>query len=971
MEISNPRQEVLQLLVQASSQNLSVLKYAEEKLKAYECVAGFYSTLMDVVMDQNLDLNARWQAVIYFKNGIDRYWRRRAPGAIGEEEKDLLRSKLMYCFKEPVNQIATQLAVLIAKVARLDYPHQWPTLMPALLEAVKQRDTLDEHRGLLVLNHVVKSLSSKRLAGDRRLFQEVTGNLFNMVCHIWNSRTECFMAEATQRNNNCLNTLQKALLSLKIIRKLIVHGFKEPHQSIDVMECISLVFVRLKSLIELRIQFDKNAELTALLEQYIVFLMKLLIDVLDHHPFSYIQFIEPSLNFAISYVLKCTTEGLIFEKLLINCLNLVKGLILCVEYRQGKTPDEAQHPLSLQAFQIKQKFFTELVLSEICYHLVCRYFLFTREDLQTWEDDPECFALEEKGESWKYNLRVCTEVLFVAVFHEYRQVLTPVLIGLLKNNEQSEPVRNISDILKKEAVYNAVGLAAFELFDAVDFDQWLVNSLIKELQRREPEYKIIRRRVIWMIGQWVAVKLSTELRPLLYESILPLLRVEEDMVVRITAAETLKIAVDDFEFNSEQFLPYLESSFGLLFQLLKDVSGSDAKMHVLHVLSFVVERVGGTIRPYASALVNYLPLLWNESADHNMLRCAILSTLHHLVEGFGALSEDLHPFLVPVINFSTDVKQEPHVYLLEDGLELWNVTLENAHSIGDNMFILFNNLLPLLELSSESMRTCFNIIQAYTLLVPVQFKTTYLPHVIEVCKSLVHELRNEGIIIILRLVEIVLKAYGSEGPTLCLPILPYIFRAVIHGQEYPVLMSLHLSVVSKTVLSDTACFTMILKQLSQELNRPPEDLFRGLLDVWLEKLPLVTHMDRRKSLGLGLASILTSYTSIIGDHYCGILLGIVEVLNDVLRSDDDSRNDSLLITEADLVYEENEKEHSKRKKQLSLRDPVHTVDLIRYTSSQLNSVKLNVGATAFEDLMGTVDVETMSQLKDLLKHVWS
>lgn len=56
------------------------------------------------------------------------------------------------------------------------------------------------------------------------------------------------------------------------------------------------------------------------------------------------------------------------------------------------------------------------------------------------------------------------------------------------------------------------------------------------------------------------------------------------------------------------------------------------QMHVLHVLSFVIERVGSKIRPYTASLVQYLPLLWKESEEHNMLRCAILTSLIHLVQ---------------------------------------------------------------------------------------------------------------------------------------------------------------------------------------------------------------------------------------------------------------------------------------------------------------------------------------------------
>lgn len=43
-------------------------------------------------------------------------------------------------------------------------------------------------------------------------------------------------------------------------------------------------------------------------------------------------------------------------------------------------------------------------------------------------------------------------------------------------------------------------------------------------------YKLIRRRVIWLIGQWISVKFKPELRPLLYEVILSLMQ-DPDLVV--------------------------------------------------------------------------------------------------------------------------------------------------------------------------------------------------------------------------------------------------------------------------------------------------------------------------------------------------------------------------------------------------------------------------------------------------------
>lgn len=74
----------------------------------------------DVLSNHSININVRWLAVMCFKNGVDRYWRRNAPNAISEEEKVKLRQGLLTTsiLSEPVAQIATQQAVLISKIAR-------------------------------------------------------------------------------------------------------------------------------------------------------------------------------------------------------------------------------------------------------------------------------------------------------------------------------------------------------------------------------------------------------------------------------------------------------------------------------------------------------------------------------------------------------------------------------------------------------------------------------------------------------------------------------------------------------------------------------------------------------------------------------------------------------------------------------------------------------------------------------------
>lgn len=120
------------------------------------------------------------------------------------------------------------------------------------------------------------------------------------------------------------------------------------------------------------------------------------------------------------------------------------------------------------------------------------------------------------------------------------------------------------------------------------------------------------------------------------------------------------------------------------------------QMHVLNIMSLIIERVGLEIRPHSESLIQYLPLLWQDSEEHNMLRCAIVSTLVQLVKALTSVSASMYPFLLPVIQLGTDVHQEAIVYLLEDSLELWLAVLENSTAMTHELMQLFNNMPALL-----------------------------------------------------------------------------------------------------------------------------------------------------------------------------------------------------------------------------------------------------------------------------------
>ncbi|KAG7491028.1 importin-11 [Solea senegalensis] len=969
MDIDSASSVVLQALTQATSQDTAVLKPAEEQLRQWETQPGFYSVLLNIFNNQMLDVNVRWLAVLYFKNGIDRYWRRVAPHALSEEEKTSLRAGLITNFNEPVNQIATQIAVLIAKVARLDCPRQWPELIPILLESVKGQDGLQQHRALLTFYHVTKTLASKRLAQDRRLFQDLASGIYSFACSLWSHHTDCFLQQIYARDEAAaLGSLERTLLSLKVLRKLTVHGFQEPQENMEVMGFLNAVFERLKQFLECCRQVGPDSTCREKLEKTIILYTKVLLDFLEYHPCAFLPLIQCSLEFAVSYVFTPAGEGVTFERFIVQCMNLIKMIVKNDAYKPSKNMEE-----NLEAHKIKTAFFTHPTLTEIGRRLVSHYFLLTEEELAMWEEDPESFAVEETGgDSWKYSLRPCTEVLFLDIFHNYSQTLTPVLLDMVQNLQGPTNVEDPVQLLMKDAVYNAVGLAAYELFDNVDFDQWFKNQLLGELQVRHHRYKLIRRRVIWLIGQWISVKFKSDLRPLLYEVILSLMQ-DPDLVVRIETATTLKLTVDDFEFRTEQFLPYLESIFGLLFQLLQQVTQCDTKMQVLHVISCVIERVNIQIRPYVGCLVQYLPLLWKQSEEHNMLRCAILTTLIHLVQGLGAESKNLYPFLLPVIQLSTDVSQPPHVYLLEDGLELWLVTLENSPAVTPELLRIFQNMSALLELSSENLRTCFHIVNAYIYLSATEFLQNYAESLCRSFCDLLKDITNEGQVQVLKVVEIALKVSPILGAHMFQPLLPGVFRGIVDGERYPVVMSTYLGIMGRVLLQNSGFFYALFTQMAAESNQEMEQLLGSVIDMWVDRMDNITQPERRKLSSLALLSLLPSDNSVIQDKFCGIINICVEALHDVMTEDPDTGTlkDCMLMSHFEEPKlsddEEPPTEQDKRKKLLALEDPVHSVSLQQFVYEKLKTQQTLMGDQGFGVLMETVDTELVRQLQEFLQ----
>ena len=126
------------------------------------------------------------------------------------------------------------------------------------------------------------------------------------------------------------------------------------------------------------------------------------------------------------------------------------------------------------------------------------------------------------------------------------------------------------------------------------------------------------------------------------------------------------------------------------------------------------------------------------------------------------------------------------VYLLEDGLELWLVALQNSRQLLPQWMQLASNIPPILELGSENLRTMIYIVQAYVILAPTEFLTACGGSLIRPLNEQYTDLQDEGVLIILRLVDLALKVGPPQTSMMfkgIIDFMPYQKNQISNGQH--------------------------------------------------------------------------------------------------------------------------------------------------------------------------------------------
>ncbi|KAA3463752.1 importin-11-like [Gossypium australe] len=621
------------LLVNSMSQDESVRKPAEAALSQSENRPGFCSCLMEVITAKDLvsQVDIRLMASVYFKNSINRYWRkRRDSSGISSEEKQHLKQKLLSHLREENNQIAQMLAVLISKIARFDYPREWPELFSFLAQQLQSADVLTSHRIFMILFRTLKELSTKRLTADQRTFAEISSHLFEFCWRLWQSDIQTILhgfstvsqsygsSAVEQHHDDLYLTCERWLFCLKIICQLVISGFQSDAKCIQeirpVKEVSPVLLNATQSFLPYYTSFQsRHPKFWDFIKKACTKLMKVLVAIQQRHPYSFGDtcVLQPVLNFCLNKITDPEPDVLSFAQFLIKCMVMVKSVLECKEYKPsltGRVMDE--NSVTLEQMKKNNSNAVAGVLTSLlpkdrivllCNVLIRRYFVLNSSDLEEWYENSEAFHHEQDMVQWTEKLRPCAEALYIVLFENHSQLLAPIVVSILQEAMNGCPT-SVTEItpglLLKDAAYGAAAYVYYELSNYLSFKDWFDGALSLELSNDHPNMRIIHRKVALILGQWVSEIKNDTKRPV-YCALIRLLQ-DKDLSVRLAACRSLCLHVEDASFSEKDFSDLLPVCWVSCFNLVKEVQEFDSKVILLffvvvhyllrHFFSFIVFR---------------------------------------------------------------------------------------------------------------------------------------------------------------------------------------------------------------------------------------------------------------------------------------------------------------------------------------------------------------------------------------------
>ncbi|KII94850.1 hypothetical protein PLICRDRAFT_47858 [Plicaturopsis crispa FD-325 SS-3] len=1017
--------ELYDVVCGTASQDYTVMQKSSERLKQMCDMLGTYDGLHAIAAERTVPLAVRTQSIIQFKNVALSHWRVRK--YLTDEQKATIRARCMTFLEEEDDTIARYNELIVAKLARQDYPRQWPTLVSDLMatidtnlrlrysgQDVDPRVTLRLRRSLKVLDAIIKECASVKMLTGVKVMWQLVDDLHAILYGYYSQMAPAFVPKVTISTIGLPQTFEDVLLAhivFKCLTKVAVWFWPrwETRERPD-CEKLRLWFTELfqssstqaQTLTELRINTvaalrESSAPIDPVAARTI--------DQLTRHIRLFGKFFRriQQLNVA-RFVSLPTADQLVMYNWnkVVQATNgpppliadsndavfpvrfLVQAMVLFKEslaqwspFRKNGPPNENTLPRDFVEGAVKL--------------LVTRFIPLNPADLEKWMADPEEWVnIEDKdNELWEYELRPCGERVLVTLATQYQEYVVPLLVTTF-NQIIAQPTVDLPSIIQKEALYCAIGRCAPRLKEAIKFDEWLAKDLMAEASGTNPNYPIIKRRIAWLIGKWVSDLGSSADNPLVWKVLLHLLQDRSqgtDAVVRLTAAAALGECVNSLGFNADVFAPFLQPAVTELVRILAETDTSDSKRRITQSLNKTIERVGLQIVPFMPTVTQPIPQLWTGASEEGdwSLKSAILDTTMHLVQSAREHSASLCGIVVTLVSDSLTPASTSH--LDEEALVLWLAALRSTSTIQGvdgqpGLITLVPKIIELLSTNADLLGKITSIVVSYFILdapgILQGFAVDLLRAFTTALSGPLTSINVRDLLIALNLLFQLAPSSLWGEPLYISGLFTHILKTVLEDEEMATTLIVeHIQLLARIAMSDGRMFLQLMSATATAQNTSETNLWEGLLDQWWRRFDNISEPRNRKLIAMGIAALVATGRQEVLQR---LPTEIFNLWTDVFAEVKEKRE---LAAEADgssspltRFWDEDEPPASyyagtedtpeyDRRKYAYDNDAIRTTQLSTYVAASLREAEASCGSTAFRALyLDKADPTVFKQIQD-------
>jgi hypothetical protein len=549
----------------------TVLHDVSVQLGLWESQPGFCSVLLELVDDKSNSVVVRNAAVILLKNVIEKYWRRSDRSYyITDDEKVYLRSRLLSLFNESASsvcsaavdvhlmtaftlQVAKTHAVLLSTVAMHDYPSHWPSMLSDIIAGVASAGAeaasrmaagdvggaevanLVQVRAAVALQAIVKSLCSRAAGIARRTLSSVAAALLALASQLVVHCGSVVAADVTQRH---VPPDERALVlyevGIKLARRLLKYILPDVNAASGVLsDDLPRVAGTIAVLPTLRASASQAVYASAL--RLVALSLKLMAECCEQRGGEFAALAAPYVPLCAGLLQSEVASASDAESrpsvLALRLLNTV------VDQAALRNSPELAPLLSVES------------LAALVELLVTRHFALRDAELALWRDEPETFFAEQDVDGVLTTPRAHARLLTVTCLRNVPALAQPVAHALLRLVDEADEMRTraassagaFEAARRLDACYSLAGAAAFDLHDHIDFGGWFERRLARVLVGASADAAdaLVQHRVLWLLCEWIN-DVAPATRAPLCRSLAALIAADNvDLVVRLTAANTL------------------------------------------------------------------------------------------------------------------------------------------------------------------------------------------------------------------------------------------------------------------------------------------------------------------------------------------------------------------------------------------------------------------------------------------------